>query len=94
MEYFSEGQKKKVLIAGSLCQKAHIYVWDEPLNFIDIFSRIQIEEMILNSKPTMLVVEHDFFFCPGNSNKDYQAVKLLKIPCVFVYKMVEYALLV
>ena len=27
MEYFSEGQKKKVLIAGSLCQKAHIYVW-------------------------------------------------------------------
>lgn len=69
MEYFSEGQKKKVLIAGSLCQKAHIYVWDEPLNFIDIFSRIQIEEMILNSKPTMLVVEHDFSFVRETATK-------------------------
>lgn len=34
---FSAGQKKKVLIAGSLCEKAHLYVWDEPLNYIDIF---------------------------------------------------------
>lgn len=69
MEYFSEGQKKKALIAGSLCQKAHIYVWDEPLNFIDIFSRMQIEEMILNSKPTMLVVEHDFSFVRETATK-------------------------
>ncbi|MGI6086229.1 MAG: ribosomal protection-like ABC-F family protein, partial [Acetivibrionales bacterium] len=43
MAEFSEGQKKKVLIAKSLCQKPHLHIWDEPLNFIDIFSRIQIE---------------------------------------------------
>ena len=43
MEEFSEGQKKKVLIASSLLTPAHIYIWDEPLNYIDVFSRMQIE---------------------------------------------------
>ena len=62
MEDYSQGQKKKVLIAGSLCTKAHLYIWDEPLNYIDIFSRIQIEKLILEFKPTMLLVEHDKTF--------------------------------
>ena len=62
MQDFSEGQKKKVLIAASLCQQAHLYIWDEPLNYIDVFSRMQIEELILRWKPTMLLVEHDEYF--------------------------------
>ncbi|MEY8352173.1 ABC-F type ribosomal protection protein [Lachnospiraceae bacterium 54-53] len=62
MESYSEGQKKKVLIAGSLCQRAHLYIWDEPLNFIDVYSRIQIGDLILEFKPTMLLVEHDEAF--------------------------------
>lgn len=59
---FSEGQKKKVLIAKSLCEQAHLYVWDEPLNFIDVYSRIQIEQLIETFAPTMLLVEHDSTF--------------------------------
>lgn len=62
MEDFSGGQKKKVLIAKSLCEQAHLYVWDEPLNFIDLYSRIQIEELILQFRPSMLLVEHDLAF--------------------------------
>lgn len=62
MEEYSEGQKKKVLIAASLLTSAHLYVWDEPLNYIDVFSRMQIEKLILSYKPTMLVVEHDVRF--------------------------------
>lgn len=62
IEDFSGGQKKKVLIARSLCQNAHLYVWDEPLNFIDIVSRIQIEELLLKYQPTMIFVEHDRSF--------------------------------
>lgn len=62
IEYFSGGQKKKVLIAKSLCERAHLYLWDEPLNFIDILSRIQIEELILKFEPTMIFVEHDETF--------------------------------
>lgn len=62
MKDLSAGQKKKVLIAKSLCEKAHLYVWDEPLNFIDIYSRIQIERLIREFSPTMLFVEHDAAF--------------------------------
>ena len=62
MEDFSEGQKKKVLIAASLVTPAHLYIWDEPLNYIDVFSRMQIEDLILKFKPTMLLVEHDIRF--------------------------------
>lgn len=62
MADFSGGQKKKVLIAGSLCEQAHLYLWDEPLNFIDLFSRMQIEELILQFQPTMIFVEHDGAF--------------------------------
>ena len=60
---YSGGQKKKVLIAKSLCEQAHLYIWDEPLNFTDIISRIQLEEMIQTYAPTMVVVEHDASFC-------------------------------
>lgn len=59
MEDFSEGQKKKTLIARSLCEKAHLYIWDEPLNFIDIYSRMQIEKLLLTYTPTIIFVEHD-----------------------------------
>ena len=63
MRDYSAGQKKKVLIARSLCEKAHLYIWDEPLNYIDVLSRIQIEELILTHRPTLLFVEHDRAFC-------------------------------
>ena len=62
MRDFSGGQKKKVLIAKSLCEQAHLYVWDEPMNFIDVFSRMQIEQLIKQFAPTMLLVEHDLAF--------------------------------
>lgn len=69
IEDYSAGQKKKVLIAGSLCQRAHLYVWDEPLNYIDVISRIQIERLINCFNPTMVFVEHDAAFCKNTANK-------------------------
>lgn len=66
---FSEGQKKKVLLALSLCEEAHLYIWDEPLNYIDIFTRIQIEELIAKYKPSLLFVEHDEEFAKEIVNK-------------------------
>ena len=62
IESFSNGQKKKVLIAKSLCEEANIYVWDEPLNYIDVFSRMQLENLLLKCKLTMIFVEHDEVF--------------------------------
>jgi len=55
----SEGQKKKILIAKSISEQANIYVWDEPLNYIDIITREQIEDTILKYNPTIIFVEHD-----------------------------------
>lgn len=62
LETFSSGQKKKVYLAKSLCEKAHLYLWDEPLNFVDVLSRIQIETLLTTYRPTMLFVEHDRTF--------------------------------
>ena len=73
MNEYSAGQKKKVLLARSLCQQAHLYIWDEPLNYIDLLSRMQIEELITEFKPTMLFVEHDRVFCEKIATK---AIKL------------------
>lgn len=69
MESFSEGQKKKVLIARSLCEKAHLYLWDEPLNFVDLYSRMQIEQLLLKYKPAMLLIEHDKAFTDKVSDR-------------------------
>ncbi len=62
MRQFSGGQKKKALLAKTLSERAHLYVWDEPLNFVDVLSRMQIRDLILAANPTMLFVEHDRAF--------------------------------
>ena len=69
MSDFSAGQKKKVMLARSLCEPAHLYIWDEPLNYIDVLSRVQIEELITEYKPTLLFVEHDRAFCDNIATK-------------------------
>lgn len=72
IEEMSEGQKKKVLIAKSISESANIYVWDEPLNYIDILTRIQIEEAILKYMPTIIFVEHDETFVENVATKVIQ----------------------
>ena len=62
LERMSQGQKKKLLLARSLCIPAHVYVWDEPLNYIDVLSRVQLEGLLIEYEPTMLLVEHDAVF--------------------------------
>ncbi|MGN0637947.1 MAG: ATP-binding cassette domain-containing protein, partial [Huintestinicola sp.] len=62
LEDMSAGQRKKALLAASLASRAHLYVWDEPLNFIDVISRTQIEELIKSCRPTLIFAEHDEMF--------------------------------
>ena len=63
MSTYSQGQKKKVLVAASLSAKAHIYLWDEPLNYLDLYCRNQLENLLVSCKPTMIFSEHDAAFC-------------------------------
>ena len=60
---YSAGQKKKVLIAASLCERTHLHIWDEPMNYIDVLSRMQLEDLLMTYRPTLLFVEHDQRFC-------------------------------
>ncbi len=62
LETFSFGQRKKVDLCRSFLQPAHLLVWDEPMNYIDLLTREQIEEAIIEAQPTMLFVEHDRAF--------------------------------
>ena len=59
----SAGQKKKLLLARSICEPAHLHIWDEPMNYIDVISRMQLEELLTSFQPTILFVEHDKTFC-------------------------------
>lgn len=70
IEQFSEGQKKKVLLARSLAEQAHLYVWDEPLNYIDVLSRMQLEDLLRGSDAAMLFVEHDAAFCDAVATRE------------------------
>ncbi|MFD2912196.1 ribosomal protection-like ABC-F family protein [Jeotgalibacillus terrae] len=62
IEEMSEGQKKKVELAKSLGTEAECYLWDEPLNYLDVYNQKQIEKMIEDHQPTLLFVEHDHVF--------------------------------
>ena len=63
VDTFSLGQKKCTVIALSLCDSADIYIWDEPLNYIDVYMRVEIERLVQSSDITLLFTEHDRAFC-------------------------------
>jgi lincosamide and streptogramin A transport system ATP-binding/permease protein len=58
----SLGQRKKAYLAASILTEAHLYVWDEPLSHVDVITRMEIENLIISSKPTIVVCEHDSAF--------------------------------
>lgn len=49
-------------LAKSLSQSAELFIWDEPLNYLDVFNHEQIEALLKTVKPALLVVEHDVTF--------------------------------
>jgi lincosamide and streptogramin A transport system ATP-binding/permease protein len=69
IEQMSMGQRKKVELAKSLSQEAELYVWDEPLNYLDVFNQAQLEHLISTCKPAMLVVDHDQAFLEKIANQ-------------------------
>ena len=62
LETYSEGQRKKVDLCRSMMSDAEFFLWDEPMNYIDVLSREQIEKAILEFQPTIIFIEHDVQF--------------------------------
>jgi lincosamide and streptogramin A transport system ATP-binding/permease protein len=65
LETFSSGELKKIDIARALSSPNQLLLLDEPLNFMDVYFREQLEKAILSYKPTVVFVEHDEQF--GNN---------------------------
>lgn len=75
MENFSEGERKKVYLAKSIIEESDLYIWDEPLNYLDIISRVQIEEMVKQYNPTMIFIEHDLSFSLKVATQEFHCSK-------------------
>lgn len=62
----SGGEKQRISLARTLCQKAGVILLDEPSSFLDIESKEKLVDLIhtiSNSEaPTMIVVSHDADF--------------------------------
>ncbi len=65
LETFSSGELKKFDIARAMAVKNNLLLMDEPLNYMDIYFREQLQQAVLEYQPTMIFVEHDEWF--GNS---------------------------
>lgn len=71
LETMSMGQKRKAALARSLCEEADYYLWDEPLNYLDVITREQIQTLIAEQRPTLLFIEHDVDFVNAIATQTY-----------------------
>ncbi|EFQ46268.1 LOW QUALITY PROTEIN: hypothetical protein LBGG_00006, partial [Lactobacillus gasseri MV-22] len=55
-------KQKRVALAKSLVEKADLYLWDEPANYLDVFNQDQLIKLLREVKPAMLLIEHDKYF--------------------------------
>ncbi|MGY3765386.1 ribosomal protection-like ABC-F family protein [Vagococcus vulneris] len=62
IEEMSMGQRKKVEVVKSLLTPAHLFIWDEPLNYLDTYNQQQLLELIAVCQLTVLCIEHDLSF--------------------------------
>lgn len=69
IEKMSMGQQKKVELARSLAEPASLYLWDEPLNYLDTYNQQQLIQLIKKFRPPMLIIEHDQHFISEVASK-------------------------
>lgn len=65
----SMGEKARVVFARLILSGANLLVMDEPTNYMDIFSREKIEEVLEEYNGAVLFVSHDRFFVKRLANK-------------------------
>ncbi len=65
----SQGETRKLYMALNIYLEKDFFIWDEPLNFLDLHTRTRIEKAILKYNPTILFIEHDYLFVERIANK-------------------------
>ena len=69
IEDMSLGQQKRVALVKSLLEPADFYLWDEPVNYLDVFNQDQLIKLLQTTKPTMLLIDHDDYFIKQVADK-------------------------
>lgn len=59
IQTYSSGEKKKADVARALSEENSLLLLDEPLNYMDVYFREQLEKAVLALHPTLVFVEHD-----------------------------------
>lgn len=55
----SGGEQKKILLALGLCSQANLVLWDEPTNHLDIESVKKLEDELMASSHSFVIISHD-----------------------------------
>ena len=69
LETLSSGELKKVDIARVLSSRHQVLFLDEPLNYMDVYFKTQLEKALANRELTVVFVEHDETFGERVANK-------------------------
>lgn len=69
LETLSSGELKKVDIARTLAGNHHILFLDEPLNYMDVQFKMQLETALMDEELTLIFVEHNEEFGKRIANK-------------------------
>jgi ATPase subunit of ABC transporter with duplicated ATPase domains len=72
LKYLSGGQKKKVALAGILLKGVDILLLDEPTNDLDLPALIWLENFLLKSRATSIIVSHDRRFLDKVTSKVFE----------------------
>ncbi|GJM08853.1 MAG: ABC-F family ATPase [Lysobacteraceae bacterium] len=80
MSEIAPGWKLRVLLAQALFSDPDILLLDEPTNNLDINTIRWLEDFLVNSKSTMVIISHDRHFlnsvCTHMADLDYRALQL------------------
>lgn len=74
IEKMSMGQQKRVELAKSLVEPAQLYIWDEPLNYLDTYNQQQLIDLIKEYRPPLLFIEHDQKFIDEVASKEIKLI--------------------
>ena len=72
IHHFSGGEKRKILIALGLSSPAQLILWDEPTNHLDLESITNLEQELLLSGKSFVLISHDRYLLSKVTNKILQ----------------------